>query len=520
MNAEIEDLRRQLGDYQLPTQYDVHDDGSSSAAMETGALLAQYKKARDEYLQRKMLHAVIHHAATTYDAASGTFVMLPPVPTQEEHEALEERRNEVLQTLTQKAASVQRTVLELQAKHAHFQQRREEFEELVLLQQEQEENDDEDQIGEDEEDITIDEAEMAAQEEKLAALQKRRAALEVQLRSVQQQNMKASKEVEQRNSELQGLLIVGDENENQQPASQNLNVTNLVNDPAALQNLKSTTAELQAKLAKLTEISSFYENLRLLMEELGGIRILSVVQQPDNSSNCCISMLLTVQLLHKYNVEIALQMTGNKNKDFVIQSAQFVSSVNGNNDAVVVTGPAINEDDEDEEGSVVQLRIPELDDLVQLAAASAATMSAGENLRFVLRESLARAYMVEERVMELTVLQQMPGVVTKIGTFSNGTQDQEVVCSLNAAQMTTVLRLTPDCPLMDGSVYMDQLVGLGGWDAAVVNRIQETVNATKYRSPVAIVHALTDEILRLQDEEGMQLPLTPKMPVRGGGHAW
>ena len=78
-------------------------------------------------------------------------------------------------------------------------------------------------------------------------------------------------------------------------------------------------------------------------------------------------------------------------------------------------------------------------------------------------------------------------------------QIQEIVCSLNYAQMTAVLRLTPDCPVAPDSAYLDQLVGLGGWDAAVVDSIRQTVSRQQpYSSPVAIVRALKQEIRRRQ----------------------
>lgn len=486
MNVEIADICRTLEEYQLPDKYLVEESSISD-----GTLLLKYKQARDEYLRRKMMHAVVHQAVNTYDAVTGTFA-LPQVPTAEEQDALKERRNKVLQTMTEKAADVQRKLIELQAKHSHFQQRRAEFEELVVLHQAGTSDDDD---TEENEDHTLDEAELSAQEEKLAALQQRRAALEVQLRSIQQQNTAATKAVEKRKTELNGLV----DKENVP------DVSTLIQNPVALQNLKLENAKLQSKLEKVKEIHSFYENLRLFMEELTGIRILNVAE--GSASNI---LLVIVQLHHKYDVEIALHVRDMDDMDFTIQSAKFVS----NN--TVITGPPID-GDEDEDGGMVQLQIPSLDDYVQLAATTE-FYGPGENLRFLLRESLARIHVFEERVLELTWLMQEESVVTKMEKLrdeqSFGGHDQEVLCSFVDAFMFAVLRLTPDCPIVLGSVYIDRLEGHGGWDPDVLTKIQAAVQAQKFRSPVAIVHAIKAEIQRLQDEESLTLPLTPEMPVR------
>jgi len=153
---------------------------------------------------------------------------------------------------------------------------------------------------------------------------------------------------------------------------------------------------------------------------------------------------------------------------------------------------------------------------------------------------LTRITATEQRLQDLALLQTE--ALTKIGKYGNNHDQpsdddnanmaagavvavsyQEVVCSLNYAQMTAVLRLTPDCPMVPGSVFLDQLVGLGGWDTALVQRIHDKIchETRLYSSPVAVVRALKAEIRRLQQEEGLVLPETPKMPVRGGvGHHW
>jgi hypothetical protein len=108
--------------------------------------------------------------------------------------------------------------------------------------------------------------------------------------------------------------------------------------------------------------------------------------------------------------------------------------------------------------------------------------------------------------------------LTKIGksyhsSNSFGGEDQDVVCSLNDEQMTVVLRLTPDCPVSAGSVYMEQLVGVGGWKDDKVQEIKEIIDAQQFSSPVALLRAVKAEIARMA-QAGMILPRTPTMPLR------
>jgi hypothetical protein len=69
--------------------------------------------------------------------------------------------------------------------------------------------------------------------------------------------------------------------------------------------------------------------------------------------------------------------------------------------------------------------------------------------------------------------------------------------------------------MMDGSVFLDQIVGVGGWDMDVLDRIKDRVNAQpNCKGPLAIMEALAKEIHRVQKEDGVALPGTPSMPSR------
>jgi len=487
------DLFQQLQDYQLPSQYhdhsqqNQHHDGTIDPN-----LLQQYRTLRDEYLRKSLLNGVLEKVGSSTTFNGETFVVEPPLHSEQDWEALHEQQELVRATITEKATAYQRLLLELRAKHEHFQTRRAELQDLL---DGTDYNLDDCSGGEDDdsEQEEIDEEAVSAQQERLSELQKKRAALQVELRLVQERHDQSVQNVAERKAELQAL----EDKENY------IDTQSLLQDPVALQNLKDENHKLRVKVEKLTEINNFYEKLRLLMEELMGVRVLAV--DPAGGRD----MLMKVQLLQKYNVDIVLRLEA---KDTLkVVSAKFVS------DNTIITGPATvrNGDNSSINNTVVQLQIPPLDDLV----AASTQIPTGDNVRFLLRETKARIEATQQRVHELTLLQTE--ALTKIGKYSVGQNNdyQEVVCSLNYAQMTAVLRLTPDCPLVEGSVYLDQLVGIGGWETSTVERIKTAVHAEgPFKSPVAILKAIKLEIERLQNEEGLVLPETPRFSARS--HEW
>jgi hypothetical protein len=62
------------------------------------------------------------------------------------------------------------------------------------------------------------------------------------------------------------------------------------------------------------------------------------------------------------------------------------------------------------------------------------------------------------------------------------------------------------------------MVGLGGWSEEAIADLQETVNASSpFARPVDVIRSLRAEIHRRVANEGLALPLTPKLPVMGQG---
>lgn len=164
--------------------------------------------------------------------------------------------------------------------------------------------------------------------------------------------------------------------------------------------------------------------------------------------------------------------------------------------------------------SVISMTIPPLDDLVTLSN----NLKPLHDIQFILREAMSRIRIISQRVDELAQLRLK--YLTKITNpmknkikFGYGGEYQEIVCSLSC-QVTVVLRLTCDCPVLDGSAYIHQIVGVSGWDSQCLERMKKKVNTKKWRSPIQVMDSLEEEIRRVVKDEGVCLPKTPSFPMR------
>jgi hypothetical protein len=513
---------------------------SSSTTTTTSSvwMMDEYKKARDIYLQRKLLHNLIDHVTTKYDTHQKTIVNDIQVPNDDEIVDLQNQQQRILSMITNKASLVQQKRLELQNKYMHYQQRRDELYQLV--QQEQNMN----QSGIDDEsdavsvpDTTMEyDNQLLEQENHIRQLHKKRAYIQVQLSNVKQQHKVMTQNIQEQKVQFQSILLSSSSSGSDDTKRDDLDLMNhdWVEHPneTMLRQLQLQNSTLQSQASKVRDIESYYKNLLLLLETLNGIKFISTSTQ--NDTKC---MIITVQVLQKYMVEIWIDI---KTSNFYIQSAILISE-----NAIVSGRPIKNgtktDDNTKGEDMVVQLRIPNFDDIVQYVNM---TCTKGENLRVLLREIIARLTMMEERVQMFTELYEEPNVVSTIGPFcttvnntngtsstdststgtsnsnSNGTttmlHDQEVVCSLNYPPMTVVLRCTGDCPLLENSIYIDELHGLGsGWDQNIVQGIVSRIHDQyKCSRPKQIIYAIRTEIQILVKEQQFVIPCTPRLPIR------
>lgn len=311
------------------------------------------------------------------------------------------------------------------------------------------------QDDDDDEDDFLEEQELTAQEQRLANLRHRRAELEDELDQIRTET-----------HQKQALL-----------SKQPLRVAS----PTALADLELD----KRKIAEMQEMKEWYDTLRDILEELSGMKIIGVDSIGEQMVN------MKVMLLEEHQVMIGLKAVSRNTLS--VASAKFLTSANVSVD------------------QSLELSIPGLDDLVQICS----TLGPVDDLRFLLREIMARIRIHKARVQELTVLRKE--YLTKIGKLyhsvdSFGGRDQEIVCSLPEG-VTVVLRLTPDCPMVPGSVKVDQIVGIGGWDEGLIESLKVAVNVSMCRGPRDMMKVLVAEIQRLQ-ADGMELPKTPTLPQR------
>ncbi|KAI2510914.1 hypothetical protein MHU86_3535 [Fragilaria crotonensis] len=429
--AELRSTLERLQAYELPeslqTTSDVTVDGHNFEE--------RYGTARDEYLQKRFQQVFYEHL-TSFDGHS---VPLPDVPSEEECLELQEQHKAAQIELKATAARVYEKHQELQSKYDMFVSRREEIARMIAdMDESVTDSDDEDKENDDGNDDDVMEQELVAKEQKCLALAQRKNELLRQIARREADLMSQEKNLAETTHRLAELRKA------------NPNIPDVTQDTLA--DIEAGTDEVERGVRKYEEITEWNDGTRCMIEKLTGITILSVTNAEDGKA-----IILVVQLLGVHELEFRLEPDPRRQSNLRIQSAKFLTST-------IVRGASVDNT------SQVELRIPEVSDLVRLCS----TMGPAEDLRFVLREAVARIDAMVARAHELTTLRQK--YLTKIGALhhsghSFGGEDQEIVCSINEG-VTVVLRLTPDCPIGDGSAYLDQIVGVGGWDQGILEGLR------------------------------------------------
>lgn len=502
---------------------------------------------------------------------------LPAPLTPEEKQEMQENIQSAKESLVQSVNRVKQSYEGVHHKYQILQQKKKELQTIV---QSMEQNGtastnadvdvDIDGMNSDhmEQDDILERKEMEAQDEKIASLKEKRSMLEAKLRKIRMETEQVSSEIDSK-QELFGTMVQkyqqgqgheksacngdGDDNEKE---SQTQTVLDL--EGMDIDALRAESAQLRMQAQEYRDMSEYYESTKSALEVISGIKILSVTdakvggqgvdatrtvsprktsprktsprKQIKDKANVeqipgAGAIVLKVQLLEQHIVEIGLGncangriLTTSNNssggggggaKDcFRVVSAKLITSS-------VLTDTLLDQDDvESNPTPTVSITIPPLDDLVALAA----NLEPVQDLRFVLRESLARVRILSARMNELAMLRTK--YLTKITDpaknkvlYGFGGEDQEIFCSLGS-QVTVVLRLTADCPILKGSVYIQRIVGCGGWEDSVLQRIKSKVNDKRMSGPVELMDALVEEIDRVVQEDGVKMPKTPVLPSR------
>ena len=591
-SSELARLRSTLQDLQsveLPANYQQlfidkendpnHRNDAATDAANTDAstnnvnpeLLHRYKTARNAYLQQKTIGCFLS-SLQKYDPTTNKFPLPQSIDPTEQVE-LSQRQATVLEAIQETMDKVSGEMDIVQMTWKKFVEKRMELTQIVEGIERDERNrqlsqGDEDNNGmgphtdatmdddEDEEEITEDD--VALQEEKLEALQQRKLDLEKRLRHVRSQILdmeddchrtkRIVNEVREKSGrkplvwktgDSEATTTAGDDNDTEEKNGEHI--------PAVTEQLELEIAQMEHKATELKKSSDFYDGMRELMEELGGVKILSSttipsstsVGEPTPNNNNNKGFILTLMLLGSHILEITLLQTLSTQKDGLhISNAKITTAttfpmpespknnMGSTNDeettSLMETMHSISLSNQSfskilSQKQAVEVTIPPLDDLVSW---SHSLESSSHGIRFILLETMARIRTLEARVVELSTLRERYAAhvydVDSSSTLMNhryggGGAEQEVVCAINEG-ITVALRLGSDCPLVPGSVYISEIFGLGGWDDEKLKTLKGVVLNSRCRGPVEVMQCLTTEIRKRCREEGWVVPTTPTLP--------
>ena len=544
--AQLRESLASLNSYRLPERYQNDPDRlNSSNVLSSDRLVLdeksfqRYRTARETYLKSRVTELFLSHLAT-YDGVNNT-IALPPLPSPEEEEEIHNVEEKVKREMEDTVLKLKASFRNVYDNYAVLSQRREE---LTRILQDMEKDRSAKGVndvmvansahGGDED---IDENDVLLMEEKLQTLMKQRGDLEMKLRDIKMEKQELAYQVQQRKERVKEFAKARGSDLSQEKLSNGLPLDS----PLTVEQLETETNQLRQRCRFYREMAEYYNSERCALEEIGGMKILSAVpfENGDSIGDSQSSSSTSQSVARRRRSSSASSLTTTRSnssdtkskegiylkvlllKQHIVKVTlvhQDVPNSDGNDELLRVTQalfetstvlpiPSGNLDQDNPSQNNLSITIPPLDDLVRLAT----QMDPGYDLRFLLRETIARIRSLTARVEELAFLRAK--YLTKFANISNsygfGGEDQEVVCSLNVG-ITVVLRLTADCPILDGSCYIYQLVGVGGWDEGVLQRMKTRVNGMKSRKgPVEVMDSLVEEIGRLEKHEGLVIPKTP-----------
>lgn len=264
----------------------------------------------------------------------------------------------------------------------------------------------------------------------------------------------------------------------------------LLSGRAELEELKKEEAELlesgqdlsefHKKIEELKEMKEFYDNVRAILEELGGVKIVHVREDEESSQH----LHLTILVYDEYKVEIELEVF--RQSSLKLVNAKWISD------------PIVKAVSSDTQGETFSMTMSDLDDLVQIAKTS---MGPPHDVRFIIRETCARVRIMQNHVDDLAVLRERHGILTKVDS------NDRVLCSFNDG-IVIVMRL------YDHWVRVEHVVGVNGWDQVLTDKIRDAISTRdETLKPTMVVEQVLQEIESLK-KNGAIDPATPELPTR------
>lgn len=561
--ATLRNTLQELQSCELPTNYQQLEKENNTNSSNTEPLLfynpellQQYKTLRNTYIQQATIDKFLS-SLQQYNPETNTFPLPTNQQTVEEKEELVQRQNEVLNKVQQTIKQVNGDMDSVRLKWEQFVNKREEFAQIVDQLENQNRNrrlEGNNEDGMEEDDNTMDdddgeeitEDDVAMEEEKLDELQQRKIELEKRLRSVRAQILDVEDDCHRTKRVVNEVRVKSGRtpldwrglNSSEEGGGDNSKESAGEDCISAVANgVESEIAEMEEKATELKKSCEFYDGIRELMEELGGVKILSSKSIPS-ASNVGESaedegFVLTLMLLGSHILEITLSKSSTDKDGLCVTDAKITTPTTF---AMPGSNGANNNNDNEETTTLfetmhsvslsnlsfskimaqkqsVDVTIPPLDDLVTFCQS---LESSSHGIRFILVETLARIRTLEARVVELTKLRERYAAqvydVEATADMNHYGAEQEVVCAINEG-ITVALRLGADCPLIPGSVYVSEIFGVGGWTEDKLNVLKNVVLKNRCKGPVGVMECMVKEIRKRSKEDGWVVPATPKLPL-------
>jgi hypothetical protein len=456
MSATVQELRENVEklksletELEFFSEWQTPQDSPRGVVESSATLIQRYQTAKEYYLQRRLEGLVVNHMGSFGENKPRHF----DFPEVSDDSGLQNTHDQALASLQTTVEGIQTQVSELRDTYQTVSSKREELEQMIqdLIQQDETNGMDLDRTNDREEGETpVAELDMAVEQERIEELQRTKRRLKEKLANIKREK----EEIQER--------VRGNQN-----------------DIALLQEQtrRDDPEELEKKVRELREMKVFYDSLREVLEEIGGVKILEVKE--DEKSH---HLHLIISLYETYKVEIELKM--HRKISLKLVNAKWISK------------PVVQAQVEEieEERDTFSLPMASIDDLVQVATTN---LAPPHDVRFIIRESLARIRIQKDRVNDLAVLRRH--VLTKI------VGGDQIVCSLNDG-IVIVMRL------YDNLVRAEQIVGVSGWDQETTDKILASLPQDNTATPTSIIQQVQMRIQKLK--EGGMNPRTPTMPAR------
>ena len=476
-----------LTNFELPSHYTSKESKDTTQCgadtFPNSRLLKRYKSARDTYIHRRTLQMFVE-LLDSYDPDSG-FTL--PTVTPEDDEFQRQKNEEVVRAVKETMDRIEQMRGDNVASFHEFERKRDELNDIVAKLERSNSTDDEDDMS----DTEITDEDVHQQEVQLGELAEKRELLEHKLRVVRGR----ISDIESENDETQRVVNEVRTKTGRDPIDWRSELVSVK------ETVDAELKEMRERIQELKNSSEFYEGMRELMEELGGVKILESVQSGEGH---VLQLLLLGSHILELNLDKTLCVRGAKLLTTtslpVPESTQDTANLTTTLHSISLSNMSFSKIlSQTPSESIV---IPPLEDLVSYSQ----SLDSSHGIRFVVCETLARIRTAQSRVVELAHLKRKYAAQIYDIDSSN---EQEVVCALKDG-ISIALRLGADCPLVKGSVYISELCGVGGWEEEKLQELKNVIGEKRCMGPVEVMEVLVDEMERRRKEEGWVLPRTPE----------